>query len=641
MNDIYEIQRTNDQGSYRRRHVSQLKKFHVALLFMLGLTLTLCSCHPLDEALPIFWQEEQNHFISTGEETLRYEVRFISPCQQILDYAKIIERHPAINRRNTQLQTNTISLQEPPRPTPSRMQTIQPMIQTIQPIPPPLQPQQTLSMQMHVARPNDLNQAIQQNEPQSVIQYEAPESNDDVPTGGVWATAEEAGRLGYTLGKRRKARNISFNHMTLTLYNECQNYFDNVFLKSLGQLSTRRPRQIGFVAGYIFSNLIDVIHSTIAGNVDSPNWHNEVEEAYKQLNKKTNIITNAQKIIMQNVAETQHELIRLEEDLERFPGVEAFYIYLIGEMRDYKVNIETLAVGFKQRITNTIILSRLFKTNMFNSIEARDAIVDGWKLTSINILEMVLIGHVRSNSTKIYRVKDLSYYTQIETAKPIRQEYVGRKLLIRNEEISCVKAIDESTALPITEECSIPNSADVSLKRWRQTEIDPKSPRPSNYHRANNEFVISCWGNNITYSIGNVSFSTDCPGYVFKLKNTMNFRTSDNQVQHTARNITAEAKMIVKMDVLHFHFHSYQPAHEIIREQSEKIKNLTKEADQIQMEINPVKVFSWTLSWKIISFLISSAFSLLLIYLFLRCACANCNFEKIHSPFVQKEIVRE
>lgn len=46
----------------------------------------------LHEALPIFWQDEPNHFVSEGEETAKYGIHYVSPCGKIYDYAKHIQR---------------------------------------------------------------------------------------------------------------------------------------------------------------------------------------------------------------------------------------------------------------------------------------------------------------------------------------------------------------------------------------------------------------------------------------------------------------------------------------------------------------------------------------------------------------------
>lgn len=75
--DIYLLENMSNPKDKRRRHSSRLKRYALAIATILLSTPVLSL--PLQETLPIFWQEDSEHFVSKGEETLRYVVHYVSP----------------------------------------------------------------------------------------------------------------------------------------------------------------------------------------------------------------------------------------------------------------------------------------------------------------------------------------------------------------------------------------------------------------------------------------------------------------------------------------------------------------------------------------------------------------------------------
>lgn len=74
--DIYELERESNRKDKRRRHISQLKKYvYIAIMSLMvifnSIQVTLAVGPTLEETLPIFWEEETDHFVSQGEETIR------------------------------------------------------------------------------------------------------------------------------------------------------------------------------------------------------------------------------------------------------------------------------------------------------------------------------------------------------------------------------------------------------------------------------------------------------------------------------------------------------------------------------------------------------------------------------------------
>lgn len=40
----------------------------------------------LQDTLPIFWQEEKNYVVSQGEDTVKFMLNYVSPCENIEHY---------------------------------------------------------------------------------------------------------------------------------------------------------------------------------------------------------------------------------------------------------------------------------------------------------------------------------------------------------------------------------------------------------------------------------------------------------------------------------------------------------------------------------------------------------------------------
>jgi len=91
-NDIYELEKMANTKDKRRRHVSQIKKFNPPTVAVTALAI-ICLLQPvwattLQEALPIFWVEDKEHYVSKGEDSAAYVIHYLSPCNQLLEYGR-------------------------------------------------------------------------------------------------------------------------------------------------------------------------------------------------------------------------------------------------------------------------------------------------------------------------------------------------------------------------------------------------------------------------------------------------------------------------------------------------------------------------------------------------------------------------
>lgn len=296
-------------------------------------------------------------------------------------------------------------------------------------------------------------------------------------------------------------------------------------------------------------------------------------------------------------------IARIEQTLERWlPSLEMFTAYILAEMESKKSILIDFATSLEQKTTNTVKLAELLSTEKLDGIEVRDATVSRVKRINDATIQLTMKGEVGSNSTKVFQVKHLNYYTNWHN-NATRHEYVGRNLLVWNEGLDCVKAVGETTVKHVGAGCNIKNFQDPNLKTWRETVIPDisKEIRGSQVIRSGSEFIISCWGNSIeiAYKDAKKAFRTPCPTYPFRLNDSYSFRTSDDRVSHKSKKMsTVLVKPLVVMDVAEFHFNNYKAAHEVINEQTDQINNLLVQADRLGAEANATLVYGKQVTWK-------------------------------------------
>ena len=622
--DIYTLVRMNDDKDKRRRHVSQMKPFRSAAI---ATVLTLCVIASVEtitlaETLPIYWEEDPNHFVSRGEETINYVLHYVSPCSQLLEYANLL------NGRRIEPQMQMVQQQQH-----NVIKTPTVMVPNHQ------RNQNIIKPQIKVLSIPVVHRSTNQ-EFQSPI-TEGEDRNDE-PSKGIWVSKEEAQKMGLT---DKIKRQVSLDQQAGILYLECENVFNQSILAVLAKwnpIPTLRlkKRQAAFITGYLISNIVNEVRQLWKGSLDSPEWSKEVNDQLQKLNRKTNLLSTALRSVNTNLGKIQQEIKDIRYEMERLPSLETFHTFLISEIQNKKLILEQFAIGLYQGKTETILLASLLNSEKFDELEARDVTVSQVNRVAVNTAQITMAGHVRSNVTKVCRVKSLSFYTNWSSHRPIRHEYVGRIFLIKNVERNCVKSVDETTQPQVEGECSIQNYQDPQLKLWRDTIVNNFSEeiRHSQYQRAGHEFVIYCWGNRISIEpvSTNKTIDTACPTFVFKLNDSYSFKTSDNLVQHTSKKYqTKDLNLQVLMDVADVHFANYKSAHEVIEDQVHHISQLLDQADQNQTEINATIINGKPVTWKHVAWTGLSSSMIMFCCLFVYCAYNRCK-KSIRFPDIPR-----
>lgn len=340
------------------------------------------------------------------------------------------------------------------------------------------------------------------------------------------------------------------------------------------------------------------------GQPETQEWHKELMVSINQLNHHANLLSAVSRALNANQAKLRQEMQDLRKDVDHFSTLDVFNAFLMTEMQNRRAVLEELAIGLQQGRTNTVLLAEIFRTQTFNRLAAKDVTVTNSQCVNKGTALLTIGGHVRTNTTKVFRVKHINFYRNWTDSQPIRHEYVGKLLVIKNSALDCVKAIDQSTKQYVEEECTTPNGRDQQLKLWRKTKvIDIKQEiRHSQYIRAEPDFIISCWGNTISYTHSSTKkfVSTSCPNYAFKLNNSYTFRTSDNLVQHVSgRGTNTPLRFPIVKDIADVRFEdSYIPAHQIINEQTEHILSLVEQNDAMRAQIHVTRVAGNDITWR-------------------------------------------
>lgn len=399
--DIYLLENMSNPKDKRRRHSSRLKRYALAIATILLSTPVLSL--PLQETLPIFWQEDSEHFVSKGEETLRYVVHYVSPCVQILEYAKILMGSQSSNinqpMQQHQLQQTPLQMQQQPV---LQQQMQQPQISQSQAPQQQMQPPQVYGQQYIIYNQNHKPDAISDPlEEENQVPVQKPK--------GRWVSKEEAERMGIA----KRAIN-PIEQQASILHAECENVFSKTILLTLKKFNVepqKEKRQAAFIAGFIVSNIVQEITKAWKGQPPSPEFERQIQFTLNKMNTRTNLIATAIKAINRNLSKVQHDILELKYEAERLPSLESFQSHLISEISSKNLVLEELAIGLQQRRTNTVHLAQIFQTQKFEELEARDITIIESKTFNTNTIQLTLAGHVRSQDAKVYRVKHLDFYS--------------------------------------------------------------------------------------------------------------------------------------------------------------------------------------------------------------------------------------
>ncbi|CAA3004675.1 Hypothetical predicted protein, partial [Olea europaea subsp. europaea] len=427
---------------------------------------------------------------------------------------------------------------------------------------------------------------------------------------GHWFSKEEAERKGI----KRPIRQINIKDTVQSYIRRCEEISTSISVRmSKGEYNhaSREKRQAGFIAGLLISDAISYFRQKWFGNVsdDPSKLKAYINQGFHQLKKKNDLISVALRVTSENQRKLANQINALNTVVTQLPSLEMFSEHILNNLEEFLDHIDTLIISVQQENMDHVIFEKLFQTKKLEGIESRDIQIRKMDLLAPSTLKFYLHGQQRSNHAKIYQVKALSFFSNL-TGIPIRNDYVGKSVILHNTTSNCVSAIDSSSSRYITEECAIKNFKDPTLRLWRQTTL-PKFKQETKHSQSINAWphiLIYCYGNRIGLNGQSGMEWTDCPTYAFRLNYTQTFRTSDNLVVHQAKlkETIKEFSTTVVLDVHDIHFEDYLQAHEQINEHIDLVANLTETAlKNIAFTVEDTQVTWRDTTWSILGFIMT------------------------------------
>jgi len=96
---------------------------------------------------------------------------------------------------------------------------------------------------------------------------------------------------------------------------------------------------------------------------------------------------------------------------------------------------------------------------------------------------------------------------------------------------------------------------DLRLESWRKTSITNLLEIPTDYFDTYSTETLYCAGRNITYNVGKETITEQCPLHPLEVSQNISFKTSDDVMAHTFKNIQTLGKMLdIEVDVAEIHF---------------------------------------------------------------------------------------
>jgi 3-methyladenine DNA glycosylase AlkC/predicted aspartyl protease len=639
--DIYELKNLS-KPERRMRHVSQLKKYHprvLVLLVMSFLTTFVESKLYLRETSPVVWVEERDRFVSEGVETSPYVLHFSSPCHIINAYANMLASQTAHsqNRVTAEVvrsgsvqgqQSQQLMLQQqqqqqqqqparqqqyqqqPMRPqpqqsnqrVPSNFRTVlrqqppiaQPAIQpgAASPVIPlvvsvpaapaiPMQPSQPIALEDPLKEPEE-----------SEFELEREEHKK-----GHWYSKEEAERLGLN----RHRRQALLTEQAAAITKRCETVADAItqlLTKFEYGAKSRDKRDLGStLTNLIVFSAVKMVRSKWFSTHEDSELREKVDVTTRELQKKLNLMRLAQKVTSSNEKKLNNQVWQLTQNLEQYPSLQMTGEFILSELERYKSLLERLKTSILEDKLDTVTLAQLLNSTRINNVEIRDVSVSSVRPAGVNTVRMNFHGHVRSNSTKLYRIHAFTHYINLASI-PVKRDYVGKSFLIKNSTSDCVKAVDVDATGTVDESCVEQGFRDPILKLWHNTEDANarEELKRSQAFMAWPNIIVYCWGNNLTVTISKKDQETPCPTYPFIMSSSQTFRTSDGMVSHTARTGKKELNVNIILDVQDVHFDEYEFSHQ-------QIENNLQQIDKLQEEVGREVVYrheKTTVTWRLI-----------------------------------------
>lgn len=317
---------------------------------------------------------------------------------------------------------------------------------------------------------------------------------------GLWLNKDELIRY----RNRTKTKRANSNSL---LYDKCEEIYTSTIIAQINlfnQPATRQKRVVGFILGFLLSSVIDTVKDKYFSDKPDASFEERWAHAQSQLrilNDKTDIIALAQKAQAQLQKHTIMELNAINTRIGMLPTINILADYIIAKMQDKKQLLNRLYFSLAEGKADLITLAQLFGTVHFDKLLAQDVVITSTKSPSPGVLKIVVNGRIRSNDTRVFKVNAFSHYQNL-SGTPVRLDYTGKTMLVKNYSSNCVKSIETDNNEFVQTQCQDNNYRDPALQLWRRTvtkDIESE-PRHSSYALLWPDSIIYCWGHNVTIS---------------------------------------------------------------------------------------------------------------------------------------------
>lgn len=342
--------------------------------------------------------------------------------------------------------------------------------------------------------------------------------------------------------------------------------------------TTQEKRQVGIVTGIFLSNLYSTVKMKLFG--DTHEKDKEVIEKIQQLKQALDIEHLISKVRSGTLSIMHKELIILEDEVNQQPLLAAVLADMIGKIHEEAALIKRFYYSMRDR-PDMVALNQLFNTTSYDQLDSQDASVKSVVSTKTNTLSIVITGYIRSKHTKVYQIHALPHYSNL-TTQPVRLDYVGRNLFIRNETNDCIKAIDSAIQSVIEEKCMDANYRDPQLRMWRKHPVVKllDEPKQSLSILTGSKVLIGCWGSNISIVVSKLTKPVvmKCPINYFFLDASYTFQTSDKMVNHVGGSLrTTETDLQPNVDIHGSHFEDPDHLNDEVEKSLHAIEILTSQ----------------------------------------------------------------
>ena len=213
-----------------------------------------------------------------------------------------------------------------------------------------------------------------------------------------------------------------------------------------------------------------------------------------------------------------------------------------------------------------------------------------------------------SRDTHIFTVKAFDYVTRSK-AELFKNEYAGKRWLIRNVTSNCIKAIEPSTLFYLEIRCEEKDYRDPRLRQWRQVPIQKVEQEVSTqYFDAFPNVLVYCWPRKITI----FKVTQSCPLYPFALPASSNFSTSDNVLVHSVRKTKLSTDQIIETNIEIGEAH-LEPMPDHANEMWAQMDQLIKEQSERLAESTSLKIDDHYFSYRTITIVLTTSVSTVVI----------------------------